>query len=65
MLSRKGDDKMDVEPLLYVVCCPVRSDLINFLNGLQSILSKIPVISLRPISLSLKLEGRILFKRRE
>lgn len=47
-------------PVLVVFLLPANSDLVNLWNGLQDILSKIPVISFRPVSLSLKLEGRIL-----
>ena len=36
---------------------PADSDLINLRDGLEDILSKVPVISLRPVSLSLKLKG--------
>jgi hypothetical protein len=39
---------------------PADSDLINLWNGLQDIFSKIPVISLGPVALSLKLECWIL-----
>lgn len=47
----------NVEPLFNVFGFPVRSDFINLLNSLQSILSKIPIISLRSIPLSLKFKG--------
>lgn len=36
---------------------PVNSDFINLLDGLQCVLGKVPVISFRPVSLPLKLEG--------
>lgn len=39
---------------------PGDSDLINLWNSLKDILSNIPVISFRPVSLSLKLKGRVL-----
>jgi hypothetical protein len=47
-------------PVLMVSLLPTDSDLINLRNCLEYILSKIPVVSLRPVSLSLKLKGWIL-----
>lgn len=44
-------------PLLMVLGLPVNSNLIDLLNGLQCVFCKIPVISLGPISLSLKLKS--------
>lgn len=43
-----------------VFLLPGDSDFINLWDGLEDILSKIPVISLRSVSLSLKLKGRVL-----
>lgn len=42
------------EPLCNMSLLPVNSDFINFLDGLQSVLSYIPVISLWPITLPLE-----------
>ena len=50
-------------PILVVSLLPADSDLIDLWNGLEDTLSKIPVISLWPVSLSLKLKGWILKQR--
>lgn len=47
-------------PLCMVSSLPLHSDLINLLYGLQCVLGNIPIISLRPVSLPLKLKCRIL-----
>lgn len=44
-------------PILMVSLLPTDSDLINLRNGLEYIISKIPVVSLGPVSFPLKLEG--------
>lgn len=49
-----------VEPIQNVLALPISSNFNNLLNGLQVILSKIPVVSLWPITLPFKFECRIL-----
>ena len=47
-------------PLYMVSSLPFHSDLVNLLYGLQCVLSNIPIVSLRPVTLPLELKGRIL-----
>lgn len=56
---RKNDEKNQL-PCLNMFGLPPWSDFINCLNGLQSVFCEIPVIPLWPITLPLKLKGRIL-----
>ena len=57
MLSEINDKEEKEKPEHMVSGLSINSDFINLLNSLQSILSNIPIISLWPISLSLKLKG--------
>ena len=52
-------------PLIDVFSFSSASDLINLLNGLESILCNVPIIPLGPVSLLLKLKSFILLVERK
>ena len=52
-------------PLIDVFSFSSASDLINLLNGLESILRNVPIIPLGSVSLLLKLESFILLVERK
>ena len=54
------NDEKNKLPRLNVFGLPPWSYFIDCLNGLQSVFSEIPIISLWPITLPFKLKGRIL-----
>lgn len=60
MMIMTKQELIGVEPIHNVLARPISSNFRNRLNGLQGILSKIPVVSLWPITLPFKFKCRIL-----